>query len=126
MIKKSKYSSRRRFSESFRKARVKEYEKGLFTVSEISRQYSVSVTSVYNWLRKHSYLYKNGYVVVEQENSGSELIKKLSKRIEELERSVGQKQVNIEYLEMLIAKAGEFYSADLKKTFDKKQSKHSD
>ena len=126
MIKKSKYSSRRRFSESFKKARVKEYEKGLFTVSEISRHYSVSVTSVRNWLRKYSYLQKKGYVVVEQENSGSELVKTLSNRVAELERSIGQKQVNIDYLEMLIAKAGEFYSADLKKTFDKKQSKHSD
>lgn len=49
-------------------------------------------------------------------------LKELQKRIAELERIVGQKQLNIDYLEKMIDLAGEHYNIDIKKNFDTPQS----
>ncbi len=118
MHKLSKHSSRRRFSTEFKKARVKEYEKGLVTVGEMSKQYHVSATAIYKWLRKYSYFYQNKVVVVEQASSNSERLKQKDHKIESLEKLLGQKQISIEYLEMLLAKASEHFGVDIKKNFD--------
>lgn len=118
-----KQGSRRRFSEEFKKQRVKEFEKGISTVREISRTYQVSLTAVYKWLYKYSYFYKNNLVIVEEADSKTEALAKAEKRIEELERLLGKKEMSIDYLEMLIKVASEEYNVDLKKSLDTKHSK---
>ena len=44
----------RTFSESFKRDKVKEIECGLLTVREVSKEYGVSQTAVYKWLRLYS------------------------------------------------------------------------
>lgn len=120
MIKISKHGSRRRFSEEFKSQRVREYEKGMFTVKEISRKYKVSVNAVYKWLRKYSYFYQNNLIIVEENQSNSKKLEDAENRIKELERKLGVKQISIDYLEALIKVAGEEYEVDLKKSLNTK------
>lgn len=122
MIKFSKHGSRRRFAEEFKKQRIREYEKGEITVSEISKQYKVSVNSVYKWIKKYSYFYEKCIVVVEEKDSNTRKLKEAEKRIKDLEQLLGKKQILVEYLEELIKVAGQHYDSDLKKTLSTKHS----
>lgn len=112
----------RSFSEEFKKARVIEYEQGKFSVRELARLYGVNYQTVYNWIYKYSFYNKKGLRVVEMEKSSREKIKELHNRIKELERVVGQKQLNIDYLEKMIEIAKEELDIDIKKNFDTPQS----
>ena len=78
------------FSEEFRKERVKEYEKGEFTVKELSRLFSIKEGVIYRWIYKYSAYNKRGIKVVEMSESSSKKVKDLQKRIRELEQIVGQ------------------------------------
>lgn len=110
------------FSDEFKKTRVKEYEKGSFTVNEISRLYGISYQTVYNWIYKYSTYNKKGLRIVEMEASSKNKVKELQDRIKELERIIGQKQLNIDYLEKTIEIAKNDFDIDIKKNSDTPQS----
>lgn len=123
MKKVSKHSSRRRFSEEFKKQRVKEHEQGKLTVAQISRLYTVSETSVYNWLHKYSYFYQNNWVIVEEKHSNSKKLDEAERRIAELEKKLGQNGMLIDYYEEMIKIASQEFDIDLKKNLDIKRLK---
>ena len=105
------------FSKSLKEEIVLEIETKKVRVSEISRVYEVSQTSIYRWLYKYGRKYKKGVrMVVEKE---SESLKRLAleKKIAELERLLGKKQVEIEYLNKVIEEGGTLIGGDLKKKF---------
>lgn len=110
-----KHGSRRRFSEELKMSLVKEYEEGKTTIKEISRQYHVSSTAVYKWLKKYSYFEQNQVLVVEKKESQTERLKHLEQRIKSLEQEVGRTALEKRYLEMVLSKASEYYEVDLKK-----------
>lgn len=123
MLKTGKRLRKRRiFSEEFKKARVKEYERGEFTVKELTDMYNVSDQSVYQWIYKYSTYNKKQILVVESSKSGQQKLKELQDRIKELERVVGQKQLHIDYLEKMMELAKEEYQIDIKKNSDTPQS----
>ncbi len=122
MEKKVNLRKRRIFSESFKKERVKEYESGKLTVLEISRLYGISFQAVYNWIYKYSSYNKKGLRIVEQKESHTHRLKELQERIKQLERIVGQKQINIDYLEKMIEIAKKELGIDIKKNFGFQQS----
>jgi transposase len=103
------------FSESFRKAKVREIERNLTTVIEVSREYEVSTTAVYKWLYKYSTLRARQLRQIVEPMSDAHKIKELRKKIEELERLVGQKQIQLEFKEKMIELAEEMYRVDIKK-----------
>jgi len=105
----------RRFSVEFKKAVVSEFEKGHFSVLQLSRLHSIPFQTIYNWIYKFSTFNEKGYRIVEMEASTSKKLKEQEIRIRELERSVGQKQLKIDYLEKLIEVAGKDLGMDLKK-----------
>jgi transposase len=105
----------RYFSESFRKAKVREIERNLTTVIEVSREYEVSATAVYKWLYKYSMLRARQLRQIVEPMSDAHKIKELRKKIEELERLVGQKQIQLEFKEKMIELAEEMYRVDIKK-----------
>lgn len=113
--KKVRLNSRRLFSEDFKKARVKEYESGEFTVGEISRLFEINSVIVYRWIYQYSLYNRKSVKIMEMASSGTKKVKELEQRIKELERIVGQKQLNIDYLETMIELAKEKYSIDIKK-----------
>jgi transposase-like protein len=108
----------RRFSDDFKKSIVSEFEKGNFSVLQLSRLYSVHFQSIYRWIYKFSTFNEKGYRIVEMEESASKKLKDQEARIRELERAVGQKQLKIDYLEKLIEIAGKDLGLDLKKNSD--------
>jgi transposase-like protein len=89
----------RRFSEEFKKAIVSEFEKGSFSVLQLSRLHSIHFQNIYKWIYKYSTFNEKGYRIVEMEESTSKKLKDQEIRIRELERAVGQKQLKIDYLE---------------------------
>ncbi len=107
---------RRRFSESFKLKVVKDYESCQFSALEMAKIYDLHVQTIYDWIYKYSNYNKRNVLVVEMKDSQAEKIKQMEARIKELERAVGQKQMNIDYLEKMIDLAKEHYNIDIKKT----------
>ncbi|WP_367389346.1 transposase [Lewinella sp. LCG006] len=93
---------RRNYSETFKKARVKDYEEGTFSVAQIGRLYSIHVNILYRWISKYSSYDQQKAIIVEVPNSQTEKVKLLEKRVAELERSLGQKQIKLDYYESFI------------------------
>lgn len=123
MLKNGKRIKRyRRYSEEFKLKIVREYESGKYSVYEMEKIYDITNQSIYSWIYKYSEYNKKSIQVVEMKDSQAGKIKKLEARIQELERAVGQKQMNIDYLEKMIDLAKEHYDIDIKKNSDTPQS----
>jgi transposase len=110
------------FSTEFKIQKVSEIQKGITTISEISKQYEVNPSAIRKWLIKYSTEYKTGIrIIVESESDTKKLIE-LQKRIAELERLVGQKQIQLEFKDKMIELAELYYRIDIKKKFESKPS----
>ena len=105
----------RRFSEDFKLKIVNGYESGEFTVLEMAKIYDLYPKVIYEWIYKYSKYNKQSIQVVEMKDSQAKKMKQLEARIKELEQAVGQKQMNIDYLEKMIDLAKEHYDIDIKK-----------
>jgi transposase-like protein len=106
---------RRTFSESFKIKKVREIETGMVKVSDICRAYEVTKAAVYKWITNYGIMKdKKERLVVESESDTQELLA-LKKRVAELERAVGQKQLLIDFKDKMIEIAEEMYGVDIKK-----------
>ncbi len=112
----------RYFSETFKRKKVQELERNITTVSEISREYEVSNTAVYKWLYKYGTLAQKGVKQIVEELSDTRKIAALKQEIAELERTIGQKQIQLDFKEKMIELAEETYQVDIKKKFGSKPS----
>lgn len=115
--KKLELRQRRTFSETFKKQKVKELVNKQISIDELSKLYDVSKTSIYRWLYKYSPHHEQGTTQVVQMESEAQKTKFLQQRVAELERIVGQKQIEIDFLNKLVKVAGAELKVDLKKTF---------
>ena len=106
-------SRSRHFSEPVRKLIVEKVKNGSFSVSEASRLWDVSKTSIYNWL-KSSGVPHNTRTVVEMDSEGKRL-KELEARIAELEQALGRKTLENDYLNKLIDITKEMDGIDVRK-----------
>jgi transposase-like protein len=104
------------FSESFKQAKVKEIQSKLVSVSEVSRIHEVSRSAIYKWLYKYAKQEKGTKLVVEME-SESLKTKRLQQRLAELERIIGQKQLEIDFLHKTLDLATEEVGYDIKKKY---------
>lgn len=102
------------FSEEFRKSKVIEYQKGLVNISDLCRLYGISRTTVYKWIYLYTQVEK-GVKTVVQMDSESLKTKILLEKVGELERVIGQKQLEIDFLNKMIEIAGEELGFDIKK-----------
>ncbi len=109
--------TQRYFSEDFKVQKVREIEQNLIGVSELSKLYNVSHTSIYTWIHKYSLHLKKGVNQVIEMESESRKAKLLLQRLSELERIIGQKQLQIDYLEKVIELSSEEMGLDIKKKF---------
>lgn len=109
---------RRTFSEAFKREKVKMLEERQVTVKQLSRIYEVSETAIYKWVRTYSTkLGISEKIVVEKESEGTRTIA-LMKQVAELERIVGQKQMQVDYFKKLIELIEEDMGEDMKKKFE--------
>ena len=107
----------RHYSEAFKQEKVKMLEERKVTVRQLSKIYEVSETAIYKWIRKYSTLItKQERVVVEKESEGSKTIE-LMKKVAELERIIGQKQLEIDFLNKTIEIGSSSLGVDIKKKY---------
>lgn len=114
---------RRRFSDSFKIQKVRELESGQVRMYQISKEYDVSYTSIYRWINKYGMASKKKpeRLIVESK-SDTKKLHQLRKKLAQLERIIGQKQIEIDFKDKMIELAEEFYEVDIKKKFDDKPS----
>jgi transposase len=112
----------RRFSEDFKKSKVKELERNLVSISDICRTYSVSRSAIYKWIYKYSIMAKKNVRQIVEAKSDTKKIQALEERIKELERLVGQKQILLEFKDKMIEIAEKTYGVDIKKKASSKPS----
>ena len=110
--------TQRKFSEDFKLKIVKEYESGTSSVRALMKFYDLSESLIYRWIYKYSKYNKKSVLVVELKDSQMSKLKDMEFRIAELERILGQKQMNIDYLEKMIDLAKEEFDIDIKKNSD--------
>lgn len=115
----------RRFSDNFKKTKVREIEQGRTSVSDISKQYEVSRVNVYRWLSKFGSMKNKQERMVVETNSDTRELLELKKKVAELERIIGQKQVLLDFKDKMIDIAEETYGVDIKKKFSTKPSSSS-
>ena len=110
---KSNYN--RRFSERFKKEKVKQIVEKQISIKELSEIYEVSRTAVYKWLYLYSAHHKRGTKQVIEMESEALKTKKLYARVSELERIIGQKQLELDFKDKLIELASQAIGYDIKK-----------
>lgn len=108
---------RRNFSETFKRDKVREIELGLVRVSEVKRQYFVSETSIYRWIRKFGLQKETPERLIIETMSDTKALRELKERVAELERLVGQKQIEVEFYKKMIDLAQEHYGIEIKKNY---------
>ena len=107
----------RRFSDNFKKEKIRELELGLLSIRDLREQYQVSDMSVRRWMVKFgSMKSKKERLIVESQSDTVQLLE-LKKKVAELERVVGQKQLLIDFQQKMIELAEEEYRVDIKKKF---------
>lgn len=112
----------RYFSDEFKKKKVEEIERNITSVSEVSREYQVSNTAIYKWLYKYSpYRDKGAKQVVEPE-SDTRKINDLKNKVHELEQTVGQKQIMVDFLWQQLEEIEKHYGIEVKKNFSTQPS----
>jgi transposase-like protein len=108
----------RQFSTEFKKEKIKQFDEGKITVLQLSRIYEVSSTAIYQWIRNYSrYAGQNEKVIVQKESEQAKT-ERLLRKVSELERLIGQKQVEVEYLKKVIDFGSEITETDIKKKFE--------
>ncbi len=104
----------RRFSDEFKRKKIRELEEGRTTVSEICKAYEVSDVSVYKWRDKYSITNKPERTIVESKSDTQKIVQ-LQKKIADLERKLGQQQVKLMFQEKMIDIAEKEHGVDFKK-----------
>lgn len=108
---------RRHFSEEFKRKKVREIEQKITTIAQVSRQYEVRENSISRWMVKYGQSYMKGVrTIVEAESDTARLIA-LEKQIADLERALGQKQMQLDFQSKMIELAEQTYGVDIKKKF---------
>ena len=113
---------RRIFSEEFKKSKVKELIEKRLTMLECCRLYEISRTAIYKWIYKYSPYYQRKAILVVQMESEAYKTQQLLQRVADLERIIGQKQMEIDFLDKLLELGSEELGFDLKKNFSTRLS----
>lgn len=116
----------RQFSEEFKKSKVKELIEKQITVTQLSRIYGVTRAAIYKWLYKYSPNHQRKTILVVEMESESFKTQRLQQQVAELERKIGQKQLEIDFLNKLLEIGSEELGFDLKKNFSTKLSNGTD
>lgn len=92
----------RYFSKEIKRQTVQDLDRKIVTIAEVCRELQVSRTTVYKWLFIYSGMKKKGKKMVIESESETRKNLELHKKIKELEQMLGQKQVEIEFLNKMI------------------------
>ena len=105
------------FSEALKKQVVKDLVNKRLTIQQVMLEHQVSRQSVYRWLYKYSPVHAQKCTLVVQMQSEEQRKRELQQRVADLERIVGQKQLEIDFLNKLLEVGSNELGFDLKKSF---------
>jgi transposase-like protein len=105
------------FSETLKKQIVNQLVNKRISLNQVVVEHQVSRTSVYRWLYKYSAVHEQKCILVVQMKSEEQRKHELQQRVSELERIVGQKQLEIDFLNKLLEVGSKELGFDLKKSF---------
>jgi len=108
---------RRYFSESARRAIVKEIELNDLSKAEAARKYNVSTRSIFKWISQYSDRYKLPLIQVVEHQSDSEKNKILQAELSKTYELLGRLQAENSLLNQIVEQASEHYEIDIKKNF---------
>jgi transposase len=108
---------RRIFSEEIKKKIIKDLVSKRTTIRSVMTEHQVSGNTVYRWLYKYSVHHEQKCTLVVQMQSEELKNTELRQRIAELERVIGQKQLEIDFLNKLLEIGSGELGFDLKKSF---------
>ena len=100
--KKRKVTTKKRYGECFKRARVKQFEDGEFSVHQLGRLYGVPFQTIYNWINKYSSMANKNAVIVEVPNSQSERLKQLEQQLAEREALIGRMTIQMELKQRML------------------------
>ncbi|MCM2302645.1 MAG: transposase [Flavobacteriaceae bacterium] len=112
----------RQFTDEFKKEIISEFESGKFSVCQLEKLHNISNSILYSWIYKFSTFNQSGFRIVEMKASTTNKVKELELKVKELERIVGQKQIQVDYLEKMIDLAKTDLNIDIKKNYNTPQS----
>jgi transposase len=116
----------RTFSDELKRKIVAQIEQGTLGVTEVSRCYSVRRSSVYKWIARFGSASTPAERLILEADSDTRKAIMLQQRVAELERALGQKQLELEIAERAVVIAKEHYGIDLKKNIDPNSSSPSE
>lgn len=117
---KFQFRTRRIFSEAFKREKVAEIISGQTTILQLSKLWGVDRSAIYLWIHKYSPQHPKGTTMVVQKDSEASKVLELQVKVAELERIIGQKQLQIDFNEKLIELASKELEIDIKKNFNLK------
>lgn len=106
---------RRIFSEELKKKAIKDLVGKRTTIRALMSEHQVSHQAIYTWLYKYSPHHEQKCTLVVQMKSEEAKNQDLRARVAELERVVGQKQLEIDFLNKLLEIGSSELGFDLKK-----------
>lgn len=121
-----KLKKRRYFSETFKREKVSEIKSRKITISELSSLYDIKKQLIYTWLKKYAPEVEPGVKISYEMETEAQKTLYYKERVAELERLLGRKQVEVEFLEQLISIASENLELDIKKNFSTELSSGSE
>ena len=105
----------RMFSEDFKRKIVRDIESKKIRISQVCKEYEVRDNTVRKWVLKYGVnKEKKIRTVVETESDALNVVA-LQKKVAELERIVGQKQIELDFNNKMIELAEQEYNIDIKK-----------
>jgi transposase len=113
---------KRTFSEEFKRQKVKDIIEKRISIKDISNLYEVTRSAVYKWLYAYSPHHERKTILVVQMESEASKTQMLQQRVAELERIIGQKQLELDFLNKLLELGSEDLGFDLKKNLSTKLS----
>lgn len=112
----------RTFSEAFKREKVKDLVEKRISIKQLSSLYSVSRSAVYKWLYAYSPHHEQKTNLVVQMESEAHKTQMLQQRVAELERVIGQKQLELDFLNKLFEIGSQELGFDIKKNLSTKLS----
>lgn len=109
--------SYRYFSDDFKKQKVHEIVTKKTTIREVSALYDIALGVIYRWVKEYSDLKTNPVKIVVEMQSEAQKALFYKEQVSDLERLVGQKQIEIEFLHKLIELASDELDTDIKKNY---------
>ena len=118
-VKKSsfKFNERRYFSEAFKRQKVDEILSKKMTIKELSSLYEININVIYKWLHQYSKIKISGVKIHYEMETEEQKTLFYKDKVAELERIVGVKQIEIDFLNKLIEVASSELNLDIKKNF---------